>query len=172
MVDRRMTEEHSILLLRVLLNNPNADDDEVFRALPSRVRRQHDDEDLGKRHVPWRRRGICVLIRLLEWDVGERPLLDDVKAASDIVQWARVPCMVLFFPDLRNKKAVAAGMEEVCGSWDDCGYAPMANAVIDEMQGVTKERLNCIDRALSARLSQRRRSILDRELAKLKLLRS
>lgn len=172
MANRRMTEEHSVMLLRVLLNNPDANDDEVFRALPSQVRRKHDDEDLGDRHVPWRRRGICALIRLLEWDVSERPLLGDVKAASEIFQWARVPCMVLFFPYLRNKTAMEVGMKEVCPSWDDCGYAPMANAVIDEVQRVTKERRNCIDRALSARLSQPRRSTLDRELAKLKLLRS
>lgn len=155
MTNRRISEEHSDELLRILLDNPGADDGEVRDAVSSRLRLHHRD-DL-ERHVGWRRRGIYAICRMLEQQVRARPSLpslDDVKAAAGVEQWAKVYWILLNFPDLRSKSA--AGVGEL-RSWNDCGYAPMANTVLDELHRIAGERRERIAEALAVRLSQRDR---------------
>ena len=169
MANRRISEEHSEELLRILLDNPRVEDGDVRSAVSYRLGQDHSD-DL-ERHIRWRRRGIYAIIRMLELEAGQAVVesLEDVKAADGIEQWAKVYWMLVNAKRLRNKNAADAGMEEL-RSWDDCGYAPMANAVLDRLAGVAEQERGRIAEELAAQLSQRDRSKFEGQIAQLTAL--
>lgn len=161
--------EHSEELLRILLDNPRFEDIEVRGAVSHRLEQDHSD-DL-ERHIRWRRRGIYAIVRMLELEAGQAAVesLEDVKAADGIEQWAKVYWMLVNARRLRNKKAADAGMEEL-RSWDDIGYAPMANAVLDRLAGIAEQERGRIAEELAAQLSQQYRSKVAGQIAKLTAL--
>ena len=160
--------EHSEELLRILLDNPRFEDVEVRGAVSHRLEQDHSD-DLD-RHIRWRRRGIYAIILMLEQEASQAVVsLEDVKAAKRIEQWAKVYWMLVNARRLRNKKASDAGMEAL-RSWDDSGYAPMANAVLDRLVGSGEQERGRIAEELAAQLRPGDRSKVKDQIAKLTAL--